>query len=166
MTKKFKIIAFSVVAIISGITVLIFITRPGPPPTLPNPNGYDDLLKAGEAVTGKIDDASNLDHEALRVLVVTNAEALQLLRVGLTRRCAVPTDALIANFGSISHDLIVLKSLAKVLVAEGRLAEMESRLSDAARSYTDAIHLGNEISRGGLLINRLVGIACEGMGSI
>lgn len=56
--------------------------------------------------------------------------------------------------------------MAWVLSAEGRLAEMENRPADAARSYVDAIRLGNEMSHGGLLINRLVGIACEGAGSI
>jgi hypothetical protein len=162
MTKKSKITAFSVFGVIGAIAVVIFIGRPASPLTLPTPNGYDDLLKASQAVAGKIDDASNPNQETLRVLVVTNAEALRLLRVGLARQCAVPTDAQITNFGS---ELIGLKSLARVLIAEGRLAEMDGRSADAARSYTDVIRFGNEISRGGLLINRLVGIACEGMGS-
>ena len=53
-----------------------------------------------------------------------------------------------------------------VLSAEGRLAEIENRSADAAQSYVDAIRLGNEMSHGGLMMNRLVGIACEGIGSI
>lgn len=44
------------------------------------------------------------------------------------------------------------------------MAEMENRNTDAAQSYLDAIRLGNEASRGGIIINRLVGIACEGIG--
>jgi hypothetical protein len=43
---------------------------------------------------------------------------------------------------------------------------MEHRPTDAVRSYVDAIRLGNEISQGGLMINQLVGIACEKMGTI
>ena len=50
------------------------------------------------------------------------------------------------------------------MAAEGRLREIENRPADAARSYTDAIRFGNEMSRGGLLITRMVGIAIEGMG--
>jgi len=57
-----------------------------------------------------------------------------------------------------------MKRLVQLLAAEGRLAEMDDRPGDAARSYTDAIHFGNETSRGGMLITRLVGIACEAIG--
>jgi hypothetical protein len=91
---------------------------------------------------------------------------MRLLRLGLTRQCAVPTEAQIANFATISADLISLKSLAKVLLAEGQLAEMENRPADATRSYLDATRLGTEMSRGGLMMNRLVGVACEGVGCI
>jgi hypothetical protein len=149
-----------------GAVLVMSIGRKAVPMALPNPNGYDDLLQAGQAVTGKIDEAPDLDHDGLRALVVTNAEALRLLRVGLNRGCAVPTDAEIANFATISSDVIGLKSLARLLSAEGRLAELEDRPADAARSYIDAIRLGSAMSRGGLMMNRLVGIACEGVGSI
>ena len=148
----------------TGVAAWVTFGRTNPPAPLPNPNGYDDLLRAGRAVTGKVDDINGLDHDGLRALVTTNADALRLLRVGLTHHCAVPTEAQIASFANISGDLIGLKSLAKVLLAEGRLAETENRPADAARSYVDAIRLGTEMSRGGLMMNRLVGIACEGLG--
>ena len=155
-----------VTAVLVAIVVVLSVGRIGAPSVLPNPNGYDDLLKASRVVAGKIDNASDLDHEGLRSLVATNAEALRLLRVGLAHRCAVPTGEQITNFAGISRDLIGLKSLAKLLSAEGRLAEMENRPSDAARSYVDTIRLGSAMSSGGLMMNRLVGIACEGMGNI
>ena len=49
------------------------------------------------------------------------------------------------NSGALG-DLASLKSLARVLAEEGRLAEMENRYSDAARSYLDASRFGNEMS--------------------
>src|SRR5215469_3161307 len=158
--------ALVIALLVAGEVLVMTIGRNPASSALPNPNGYDDLLKAAHSVTGKIDDAPDLDHGGLGVLVATNAEALRLLRVGLSRRCAVATDVQVANFTSVSRDLIGLKSLAKLLLAEGRLAEIEDRPADAARSYVDAIRLGSEMSRGGLMINRLVGIACEGMGSM
>jgi hypothetical protein len=136
-----------------------------PPPMLPVPKWNDDTPKTGAEVTRKAA-PPDLDQAGLRALVATNAEALRILRVGLTHRCAVPADAVIANFGSLTRDLIGLRRLAVVLSAEGRLAEMENRPADAARSYLDAIRLGTEMSRGGLMMNRLVGIACEGIGGI
>ena len=169
MAQRIRIMLLALVVIIVLANVsLIFLSVGRPParPPLPNPNGYDDLLKAGQAVPRTMDNPADFDSDGLRALVTTNAEALRLLRLGLTRHCAVPTDATIANFRAISRDLIGLRSLAMVLSAEGRLAEMENRPADATRSYVDAIRLGTEMSRGGLMINRLVGIACEGVGSI
>jgi hypothetical protein len=43
---------------------------------------------------------------------------------------------------------------------------MENRRVDAVRSYIDAIRLGNEMSHGGLIIDRLVGIGCETFGGV
>jgi hypothetical protein len=57
-----------------------------------------------------------------------------------------------------------LKRIAQLLNAEGRLAVMEHRPAEAARAHLDNIRFGNEISRGGFLIHRLVGIACEAIG--
>lgn len=168
MPRKVPALLFALVLafILATLTVLFFVGRTPPPLPLPHPNGYDDFLKAGWTVTRKIGNPADLDRDGLRALVATNAEALRLLRLGFTHRSAVPTDATIANFAGISGDLIGLKSLARVLSAEGQLAELESRPADAARSYLDAIRLGTEMSRGGLMMNRLVGIACEGIGII
>src|SRR3974390_774991 len=149
----------------AGAVVILCLGRTTRLPPLPSPNGYDDLLKAGRLST-RFDSVNDLDHDRLRILVATNSKALRPLRVGLARHCAVPTESTIANFSTISGDLIGLRSLARVLVAEGRLAEIENRPTDAAHSYLDAIRLGAEMSHGGLMINRLVGIACEGMGCI
>jgi hypothetical protein len=131
---------------------------------LPNPNGYDDFLQAAAALTGDIGNSSTLDHDGLRALVSTNAEALRLLRLGLTRNCSVPTDSAMTNVAGMVTDLPRLKSLARLLAEEGRLAELEGRYGDAAHSYIDVIRFGNEMSRGGFIITRLVGIACEAIG--
>ena len=42
---------------------------------------------------------------------------------------------------------------------------MENRPGDAAKSYLDTIRLGNKSARGGVLIDHLVGIAIEAMGT-
>jgi hypothetical protein len=76
----------------------------------------------------------------------------------------VPLDTTLTNEGGLLVQLAGMKRLAQLLAAEGRLRELEDRPEDAARSYADAIRFGNETSRGGLLINRLVGIACEAIG--
>lgn len=172
MKRKVRLLLYAFAVVIALLVVammvaVMFIGRRPALSALPNPNGYDDLLKAGQALAGNMGDvATSLDPAILRALVATNAEALRLLRVGISRHCAVDTDAQIANFSTVSGDMTAMKALARLLSAEGRLAEMENRPADAARSYVDAIRLGSEMSRGGLMLNRLVGIACEGMGSM
>ena len=133
MTKSIRRLLFvmgGVATALLGAGVVVLSVGRTPESPLPNPNGYDDFLKAGHTVTGKLYDLAELDHAGLQVLVATNAEALRLLRVGLSRRCAVPTDKTIANFGATAGDLMGLKSLAMLLSAEGRLAKMENRLAE------------------------------------
>jgi hypothetical protein len=159
------LLTFVVMVTLTALGLVVFTTpRKSPRPPLPNPNGYDDFLTAGAMVTGDVGNFSTLDRDRLRELVTTNAEPLRLLRLGITRHCAVPIDWTATNLVAMVGNLAELKALALLLAAEGRLAEMESRPADAAKSYVDAVHYGNEISRGGFLINRLVGVACEAIG--
>jgi hypothetical protein len=165
MPRKFRILllALVVICVLAMLTVFVLSTGPTPPrPPLPNPNGYDDFLKAAALLNGDIGNASTLND--LRDLVSSNAESLRLLRLGLTRQCALATDAAMTNVSATTSELASLKRLAQLLASEGRLREMDNHLADAAQSYIDAIHLGDEMSRGGFVINRLVGIACEAIG--
>ena len=61
-------------------------------------------------------------------------------------------------------DLVGVRKLAQAFVTEGKLAGNENRYSDAAKSYLDAIHLGTEAGRGGLVIDEMVGLAVESVG--
>lgn len=133
-------------------------------PPLPNPNGYGDFLRASESVLGNAGDYPSLERDGLEGLVSTNAEALRLLRLGLTRQCVTPEDLAMTNIAGTLSQLADMKRLVQLLAAEGRWREMNARWGGAAHSYTDAIRFGNEISRGGLLITRLVGVACEAIG--
>jgi hypothetical protein len=157
------LLALAVIFMLSVLAV-VFLSRDrtAPLPALPNPNGYDDFLKASEVVAGNFRDSRELDRDSLGALVATNSEALRLLRLGLTRQCMMPMDSALTNAG-IDH-LGGMKRLVQLLAAEGRREEMEDRPAEAARSYVDAIRFGNEMSRGGFLITRLVGIACEAIG--
>ncbi len=150
------------IAVLVTALLLRAVARPQPPPPLPNPNGYDSFVQAGALASLPATHFTDLSHEALRAVIQTNNEALRLLRVGLTQKTIAPRAAF--YYTNSLQSLARLKGLAQLLAAEGRLAELEDRPADAARSYVDCIRLGNESSRGGVLIQRLVGVACEGIG--
>jgi hypothetical protein len=161
-----KLLLGAAVIAVTALLVFAFIfTRPPESLSLPNPNGYDDFLKAASLLSGDLGNASTLNHDGIRTLVSTNAEPLRLLRLGLSRQCAVPTDAAMTNVPGMLADLANLKRLAQLLAAEGQLHEMDNETLRAGQSYLDAIRFGNDISRGGFIINRLVGIACEAIGN-
>ena len=154
------------VVFVAAIAVWLLYLQGGPPTStaLPNPNGYDDFMKAAMQIVGDPSSGPTLEESALNELVSTNAEALKLLRLGLSRRCSTPTDTIFTNFSAMMADLPNLKRLGQLLMAEGRLAELQGRRVDAANIYLDAIQLGNASSHGGCLINRLVAVAVERVG--
>jgi hypothetical protein len=161
---RLRLLPFALVAVVVFVALLLFTTGRPVRPRLPNPNGYDDLVKAGEAALGNIGDWPNLDHDSLRDLVSINAEPLRLLRLGLTRQCVMPMDSALTNATGMMNQLARMKRLVHLLAAEGRLREIENQPADAVRSYLDALRFGNEMSRGGFIITRLVGLACEAIG--
>ena len=162
---RLLLLAFALVAVAVLVALLaLTIGRLPVRPPLPNPNGYDDFVKAGEAVLGNVGDFPTLDQDSLAALVSTNAEPLLLLRLGLTRKCVMPLDSALTNASGMMNQLARMKRLVQLLAAEGRVREMENQPAAAARSYIDAIRFGNEMSRSGFIITRLVGIACETIG--
>ena len=165
--NRILLLALAAILVLALLTMLVVSRgRTAPRTPLPNPNGYDDFLKAAALLTGDVGNASTLDPNDLRALVATNSESLRLLRLGLTRPCALPADSAMTNVAGMMSELADMKRLVQLLAAEGRLREMDHRLADAAQSYVDAIRFGNEVSRGGFIINRLVGIACEAIGEM
>jgi hypothetical protein len=162
-----RLLALALVAGLMCLTLaFIWSNWPTPLPPLPDPNGYDDFLRAAHAVSdegGILGGAPPFDRDRLRDVLAQNAEALRLLRLGLTHQCSVPSDWALTNVGKLD-ELASLKHLAWLLVAEGRLRELEGQPGQAALVYADLIDFGNELSRGGVLIDHLVGMACAAIG--
>ncbi|HEY5296554.1 MAG TPA: hypothetical protein VIK59_01365 [Verrucomicrobiae bacterium] len=142
------------------------LTSPTPPlnQSLPNPNGYDDFVEAGKMVASDTGNFDEMNEQQLQSLSDENSNALQMARAGFQKQSRVPIQFSEVYITSHLNDLANLKRLAQAFAAAGKLNEMENRPGDAAKSYLDVIHLGNESSRGGTLIDELVGIAIESIG--
>jgi hypothetical protein len=134
------------------------------PPPLPDPNGYVDLVKAGNMLANDTGVFNETNLTQVRKIVSINAPALALARAGLSNQCRVPVQFTAAFNSNHVGDLAPVKFLARAFIAEGRLAEMENRPVDAAKSYLDEIHLADETARGGIFIDGLVGLAIEQIG--
>jgi hypothetical protein len=158
---------FFIVAVLLVVAALVFaLTQPPPaPPPLPKPNGYADLVQASRMLADNTGDFPTLNEPDLRILVEKNADALKLARTGLSRPCQVPLDFSHPN-PSYFTNLAKCKYLAQAFVAEGRLLELENRPGDAADSYVTTIRLGIATSNGGILIDSLVGVAIEAIGTV
>lgn len=156
------------------VVALVLAQRSRPSPAkvvLPNPNGYDDFVRAANLVkttfssgTGSVLDAPAQTVAELRGVLESNARALELVRLGLTHDYCVPlhytSDDLDDSFGALSG----FKALARLLKAEGRLAELDGRTNDAARSYLTCVQFGEASGHGGMVMHRMVAAACGALG--
>ena len=94
----------------------------------------------------------------LEALVAANADALELARAGMQKKCRVHLD----DNPLKRHDV---KILERGFEAEGQLAELQGHPNEAAGSFLDIVHLANESSRGGVLIDALIEMIIEREGT-
>jgi hypothetical protein len=140
--------------------------RKGPLP--PDPNGYDDLIRAGHSVTGEAPgpggDYRTAGADELRKLVESNRGALALARVGLGRQCRVTLPASPKQLQAHMDRISDLRQLCRLMGAEARLAEIEGQVPETVRNGIDVIRVAQQGTRGGLLIDAMAGFACESIG--
>ena len=85
-------------AVVCVALLLFWLIPPAEPPfVLPNPNGYDDFIRAGAMAHDDYSAYPIMEHETLASSVATNSEALAAARLGLSRKCSAHTDQLITN---------------------------------------------------------------------
>ncbi|HVY69739.1 MAG TPA: hypothetical protein VHH73_07395 [Verrucomicrobiae bacterium] len=161
-----KGLLISGVVILAGLGLLAWPEKePAAPPPLPNPNGYRVILAAGTNLITLAKDDSETTPEERVAWVEKNRAALEGLRHGLELPGRVPpVSGSEADAAIHLEELARLKSLARLLVAEGKGFEQNGPNSQAARAYLDAVRLGEAVSRGGLIIDQLVGFACTAIG--
>jgi len=169
--RTFLLTLVTVLFLIFFVLIVLTTSRPKPLAPLPNPNGYDDFVKAGAMIEDDLpgfQELRDMGEAELRTAFATTGlskhrEALAMTKVGFGRTCQVSLDYS-ATSGNHLGELAACKRLAFVFIAEGRLAEMENRIADAAESYLDVIRLGHESARGGVMIDFMDGVTIERLG--
>lgn len=146
------------------VTLLAFSPRTALEDPLPDPNGYDDFLKAGALLSGNEVTWPDISISELRSMVATNHAALEFIRTGLTKQCRVVPYSATATTNSHDDDLVVAKRVGHAFAGASRLAMLDGHTNEAANVALDCIRYGNELQRGGVVLDSLVGIADENIG--
>jgi uncharacterized protein YhaN len=171
VTKKarHRLVAVIIVAFpfLLFLGFLIFMDAEPLPPVAPVPgdNGYENLVVASKTVADDTSDFDKMNETQLRGLVKRNSAALTGARAALQKQCAVPVQFTETYISNHLDDLSGIKRLSQAFAAEGMLAEMDGHTNEAVRSFLDDIRLGNASMRGGVLIDGLVGVAVDAIGT-
>ncbi len=120
----------------------------------PDPNGLDDLIRAGASIRGDWPNRGQIaeaDPVELRAFVDANRAALDLARVGLARECLVVFENSEEGLASQAGQHRRLIFLCRLLAADGFAAEAEGQVGHAWRSDVDVLRVGQAGSQGGIL---------------
>lgn len=115
---------------------------------LPAERGWDDLV-------GELDEADLADIETT---VLFAQAALDELRQGIGKPCVMPGEL---DFASTLPYLAQFRSMTRLLMVEARMYLRLGQVDAALKSYRDAMTLGQDCARNGLIVHKLVSIACE-----
>src|SRR6267142_1481790 len=116
--------------IILALLVLIILLPPGGATVsfpVPNPNGYDDFLRAAAAARRTLDEPEMrriynagvyaASKEDLQNWILQGADAITLFHTGMARQCRVPVQTTPQYLAAHSQDAGSLKFLTHFLVA-------------------------------------------------
>ena len=133
-------------------------------PKLPNPNGYEELVRAGKLVAQPAPDFKTASANELRAYVESNPEALALGRRALNHDSRVPVEFSSDYVADELPRLSAVRQVSRLLIAEGQLADKEGRYSEAAQAFLDLVRIGHEMERGGLMLHLMAGSAYQTAG--
>lgn len=133
---------------------------------LPSPNSYDDFLHAGKLI-GQVKHKSPLSMSrpdnsfaAFKAAASDAQPALAAMRQGLGKEYLIPSVRSMKATDKF-HVLASLHELARTETGIGIFHEMDNNPGKAMEAYLDGLEMAVMMSRGGLLIDGLVEIACE-----
>lgn len=155
------------VVFVAGIAAFLAFNerKTQPQAVFPNPNGYDDFAAAAQWTVAWNGDLLALPPEEIRAMLKQNSKVLEEVHNGLRKQSAVPVTNDMNWFSLHMIQMAGHKQMAQLLVAEGIVHLEEGRTNEAARCFADCIVFAHAAHRHGLMIDELVGIACQAIGS-
>lgn len=156
------IILATLVLFLLGAAILWTTAKSAIPPFLTTPApAFDTLVRAGSRI---LDMNHSPSTNQLPVYLATNAAALAIIREALTQTFEAPAATYdMATIQTPLNQVGTFKALALLLKNEGLHFELQNKPTEAARSYTDIIRLGQKIESGPLMF-MLIGVSIERIG--
>lgn len=129
-------------------------------------NGWDDIVAAGKiaehsSVSDTIGNYDNVSQKELAKAVGKMSNVYSQVELAMHESVMVPVDYTTED---IDIEATALRQLTRAMAARGRLAELDGRFREAAKSHLQIIRFGFSIRKKGLMIQSLVGTACSGVG--
>lgn len=165
MLKLVAKVGLALLVVVALGVLWLMATQPKPtlPPKPPIPNGYTNLLASAYLLEGEVPPLGANPAE-LRGFVATNKAQLAMAHAALSDSCLVPLEYSADYLRRHVIEMGAFKRLAKALAAEGQVAELEGQTNQAWKVYLEIVEVGQVSARGGVVLDKLVGVACENIG--
>ncbi|MBN2295399.1 MAG: hypothetical protein JXM70_23410 [Pirellulales bacterium] len=135
---------------------------------MPTPNGYDTFVRVGkELVKITVPDLSmpgSITKQSLAAFKRQSDGLLAQAHEALDQECQCLAFSEETWQQSWLPEIQAIRELARGFAVQGYTAHMNSEDNKAIECYLATVRMGKASSRGGLYIDALVGIACEGIG--
>ena len=135
------------------------------PPPLPQPNGYDDLLRAAEMLAPRTGFFKEMEPDELADIVEQNEPTLALAREALEKQCGVPmdwaSDPAAGGDPATTGRVTNMRALTRAFTADMREKSANHQIKEAVISGLAAFRLGKKCYHGGLIVDYLVGLAVQ-----
>ena len=122
-------------------------------PELPNPNGYDVLVREAARITRDSSILKEMTSNQLAALVTTNEAVVRDIRKALSLPSVVPVQMNEQWISSLSRILPNLKASAQAMDAEAKLWHQKRDYTNSLALCLDQVRFSHATMRGGVLIN-------------
>jgi hypothetical protein len=162
MGKKLGIAVVAAVFLVGAALIFLFFSpsKTAGWAALPNPNGYDDFRDAARTASVSAASVSDMTVAELQTYVEKEAKALELVKRGLKKECAVPVGYSNDWMKMRIPEMKGFKALSSILNAEARLIANTNAVA-GARAYVESLRFAAAVGRGGLIIDHLIGLSFQ-----
>ena len=157
--RNWLVPVLALVLLVGGWVLFRALFPPFAPPERPAENAYDDFRQAADMLAERTGFYREMRPAELKSVVEQNRPALALVREGLNKECQVALDwsgdrAWLDNVHMKNLD--AMRALSRALAAAARQANRDGEIDYAVQCGLDTIHLANQCSQGGLLVDRML----------